>query len=117
MGDSGKPDIEYTFADHARYLDAWFDALGLDGVVLIGHDWGDRCSHFLMVEQAQPAVSRRGLTIGRALSRVPDPYSPGHAARISMPITLPFSSRSRFTIGLSTVTIFATPPEGIGPRR
>lgn len=40
MGDSGKPDIEYTFDDHARYLDAWFDALGLDSVVLIGHDWG-----------------------------------------------------------------------------
>jgi haloalkane dehalogenase len=40
MGCSGKPDIPYTFADHARYLDAWFDALGLDGVVLVGHDWG-----------------------------------------------------------------------------
>jgi haloalkane dehalogenase len=40
MGESGKPDIEYTFADHARYFDAWFDALGLDSVVLIGHDWG-----------------------------------------------------------------------------
>jgi haloalkane dehalogenase len=40
MGESGKPDIEYTFADHVRYLDAWFDALGLDSVVLIGHDWG-----------------------------------------------------------------------------
>jgi haloalkane dehalogenase len=40
MGDSGKPDIAYTFDDHARYLDAWFDGLGLDQVVLIGHDWG-----------------------------------------------------------------------------
>ncbi|GLW06847.1 haloalkane dehalogenase [Microtetraspora sp. NBRC 13810] len=40
MGDSGKPDIAYTFDDHARYLDAWFDALGLEGVVLVGHDWG-----------------------------------------------------------------------------
>jgi haloalkane dehalogenase len=40
MGDSGKPDIAYTFDDHSRYLDAWFDALGLDDVVLIGHDWG-----------------------------------------------------------------------------
>ncbi|MGY2063225.1 haloalkane dehalogenase, partial [Nocardia gipuzkoensis] len=40
MGDSGKPDIAYRFVDHARYLDAWFDALGLDRVVLVGHDWG-----------------------------------------------------------------------------
>ncbi|HEX8803542.1 MAG TPA: haloalkane dehalogenase [Acidimicrobiales bacterium] len=40
MGASGKPDIGYGFADTARYLDAWFDALGLDDVVLVGHDWG-----------------------------------------------------------------------------
>jgi haloalkane dehalogenase len=40
MGRSAKPDIPYAFADHARYLDAWFDALGLDDVVLVGHDWG-----------------------------------------------------------------------------
>jgi haloalkane dehalogenase len=40
MGRSGKPDLPYAFADHARYLDAWFDALGLDDVVLVGHDWG-----------------------------------------------------------------------------
>ncbi|WP_043685760.1 haloalkane dehalogenase [Streptomyces xylophagus] len=40
MGESGKPAIAYGFADHARYLDAWFDALGLRDVVLVGHDWG-----------------------------------------------------------------------------
>ncbi|NUP08966.1 MAG: haloalkane dehalogenase [Polyangiaceae bacterium] len=40
MGDSGKPDIGYRFADHARYLDAWFEALGLRDVVLVGYDWG-----------------------------------------------------------------------------
>jgi haloalkane dehalogenase len=40
MGASGKPDIAYSFADHARYLDAWFDGLELDRVILIGHDWG-----------------------------------------------------------------------------
>ncbi|MCY4582811.1 MAG: haloalkane dehalogenase [Chloroflexi bacterium] len=42
MGDSGKaPGGSYTFADHARYLDAWFEALGLtEQVVLVGHDWG-----------------------------------------------------------------------------
>ncbi|GAP65071.1 haloalkane dehalogenase [Mizugakiibacter sediminis] len=42
MGRSGKaPDGRYRFADHVRYLDAWFDALGLDrNVVLVLHDWG-----------------------------------------------------------------------------
>ncbi|TMR19998.1 haloalkane dehalogenase [Nonomuraea turkmeniaca] len=40
MGRSGKPDIPYRFADHARYLDAWFDTLDLSQVVLVGHDWG-----------------------------------------------------------------------------
>ncbi|MCP3821352.1 haloalkane dehalogenase [Streptomyces sp. A3M-1-3] len=40
MGRSGKPDVPYRFADHARYLDAWIDRLGLDGVVLVGIDWG-----------------------------------------------------------------------------
>ncbi|MFG2567677.1 haloalkane dehalogenase [Streptomyces sp. NPDC048567] len=40
MGESGKPRLAYSFEDHARHLDAWFDALGLDGAVLIGHDWG-----------------------------------------------------------------------------
>ncbi len=40
MGDSGKPAIPYRFADHVRYLDAWFDALELRDVVLVGYDWG-----------------------------------------------------------------------------
>lgn len=40
MGASGKPDSDYRLADQARYLDAWFDALGLDQVVIVGHDWG-----------------------------------------------------------------------------
>jgi haloalkane dehalogenase len=40
MGQSGKPDLPYRFADHARYLDAWFAALELRDVVLVGYDWG-----------------------------------------------------------------------------
>jgi len=40
MGDSGKPEIAYRFTDHARYLEAWFDALALRDVVLVGYDWG-----------------------------------------------------------------------------
>jgi haloalkane dehalogenase len=42
MGDSGKaPSGSYRFVDHAKYLDAWFDALGLTRhVTLVMHDWG-----------------------------------------------------------------------------
>jgi haloalkane dehalogenase len=40
MGASGKPDIGYSFADHARYIDGFIDALGLEDIVLVVHDWG-----------------------------------------------------------------------------
>lgn len=40
MGDSAKPDIAYTFADHARHIDGFIEALGLEDVVLVVHDWG-----------------------------------------------------------------------------
>jgi len=41
MGRSGRaPAGSYRFADHARYLDAWFAALGLRDVILVLHDWG-----------------------------------------------------------------------------
>lgn len=42
MGASGKnPAGSYAFADHARYLDAWFDAVvPQERVVLVVHDWG-----------------------------------------------------------------------------
>src|SRR5436190_9327458 len=41
MGRSGKaPAGSYRFVDHARYLDAWFEALRLRNVTLVVHDWG-----------------------------------------------------------------------------
>jgi haloalkane dehalogenase len=42
MGQSGRsPTDSYRFADHARYLDAWFAALDLTrDVTLVVHDWG-----------------------------------------------------------------------------
>ena len=41
MGESGKaPAGSYRFVDHVRYLDAWFEALGLRDVTLVVHDWG-----------------------------------------------------------------------------
>ncbi|KRQ96615.1 haloalkane dehalogenase [Bradyrhizobium jicamae] len=42
MGNSGPaPDGNYRFVDHRRYLDAWFEAMGLtQNVILVVHDWG-----------------------------------------------------------------------------
>ena len=42
MGESdATPDGSYRFADHSRYLDAWFDAvLPNEPVTLVMHDWG-----------------------------------------------------------------------------
>src|SRR6266704_100233 len=40
FGQSGKPDIEYRFADHVRYLDAFLDQAGISSAFVIAHDWG-----------------------------------------------------------------------------
>jgi haloalkane dehalogenase len=40
FGRSGKPDIDYRFVDHVRYLDAFIDALHLKDFVLVAQDWG-----------------------------------------------------------------------------
>jgi len=42
MGNSGTaPDGCYRFVNHQRYLDAWFEAMGLkENVFLVVHDWG-----------------------------------------------------------------------------
>ena len=40
MGRSDKPDLDYRFVDHARYLDAFIEALELEDVTLVVHDWG-----------------------------------------------------------------------------
>jgi len=42
MGESGKsPNGSYRFIDHARYLDAWFEEMGItENVTLVVHDWG-----------------------------------------------------------------------------
>ncbi|MCH7579189.1 MAG: haloalkane dehalogenase [Chloroflexi bacterium] len=40
MGKSDKPDIEYRFFDHVRYIDAFIEQLGLQNITFVIHDWG-----------------------------------------------------------------------------
>jgi haloalkane dehalogenase len=40
MGRSDKPDIEYRFFDHVRYIEGFIEELGLKNITLVIHDWG-----------------------------------------------------------------------------
>lgn len=40
FGQSGKPNIEYRFFDHVRYLDAFLDQAGISSAYVVAHDWG-----------------------------------------------------------------------------
>lgn len=40
FGKSDKPDIAYRFEDHVRYIDRFIEALGLETLTLVIHDWG-----------------------------------------------------------------------------
>jgi len=40
MGNSEKPDIDYTYEDHAKYLKALIEELELEDIILVVHDWG-----------------------------------------------------------------------------
>lgn len=66
MGHSGKPDIAYKFDDHARYLDAWFEAMGLEEVVLVGHDWGGALAFDWAARHPERV---RGLTVMETIVR------------------------------------------------
>ena len=40
MGKSDKPDIEYRFFDHAKYIEGFIEKMDLKNVTLVVHDWG-----------------------------------------------------------------------------
>lgn len=40
MGRSDKPDLDYRFVDHARYVDGFIEAMGLQNITFVLHDWG-----------------------------------------------------------------------------
>lgn len=49
MGKSDKPDIEYRFFDHVRYVEGFIARLGLRNLTLVGHDWGSALAfHYAM---------------------------------------------------------------------
>ncbi|MDX8510819.1 haloalkane dehalogenase [Mesorhizobium captivum] len=52
-GQSGKPDIDYRFFDHVRYLDAFIEALDIKDVVIVAQDWGTALAFHLAARRPQ----------------------------------------------------------------
>lgn len=70
MGRSDKPDIDYRFFDHVKYLDGFIEGLGLEDLVLVIHDWGSALG-FHYARRHQHMV--RGLAFMEAIiAPVPD---------------------------------------------
>ena len=40
MGKSDKPDIDYRFFDHSKYLEGFIEKLDLSNITVVLHDWG-----------------------------------------------------------------------------
>ena len=67
FGQSGKPDIEYRFADHVRYLDAFLEAAGIDSAYIVAQDWGTALAFHL-------ASRRPGMIRGLAFMEFIRPF-------------------------------------------
>src|ERR1700745_1647206 len=53
FGQSGKPDIEYRFADHVRYLDAFLEQAGITSAFVVAQDWGSALAFHLAERQPE----------------------------------------------------------------
>jgi len=53
FGQSGKPEIEYRFFDHVRYLDAFIEALGIGDMIVVAQDWGTALAFHLAARRPQ----------------------------------------------------------------
>lgn len=53
FGQSGKPDIEYRFFDHVRYLDAFLEQIGISSAYVVAHDWGSGLAFHLAAHRPE----------------------------------------------------------------
>lgn len=80
FGQSGKPDCEYRFFDHARYLDAFLAASGITSAYLVAQDWGTALAFHLAARRPQFV---RGLAFMEFIKPMPtwDDFHQAPAAR------------------------------------
>jgi len=66
MGKSDKPDIDYRFFDHSKYVEGFIEKLGLSNLTLVVHDWGSALGfHYAMRHEN----NMKGMAFMEALMR------------------------------------------------
>jgi haloalkane dehalogenase len=53
FGQSGKPEIEYRFSDHVRYLDAFLEQAGITSGFVVAQDWGSGLAFHLAARRPE----------------------------------------------------------------
>ena len=53
FGQSGKPDIEYRFFDHVRYLDGFLEKTGITSAYIVAQDWGTALAFHLAARKPE----------------------------------------------------------------
>ena len=71
-GQSGKPDIDYRFFDHVRYLDAFLDALDIREMVMVAQDWGTALAFHLAARRPRNVLGLAFMEFIRPFERWED---------------------------------------------
>ena len=71
-GQSGKPDIDYRFFDHVRYLDAFLDALDIREMVMVAQDWGTALAFHLAARRPRNILGLAFMEFIRPFARWED---------------------------------------------
>src|SRR5206468_10664849 len=67
---SGKPDIEYRFFDHVRYLDAFLDKAGTSSAYVVAHDWGSALAFHLAARRPEFVRDRKSTRLNSSHDQI-----------------------------------------------
>lgn len=88
FGRSDRPDLDYRYADHAAYIDGFIEAMALENITLVTHDWGsalgldyaarhpDNVRAIVYMEAVIPPLVGTGLSLDDAPQALQDFFGP-----------------------------------------
>ena len=88
-GQSGKPDIEYRFFDHVRYLDAFLDALDIKEMVVVAQDWGTALAFHLAARRPRNILGLAFMEFIRPFERWEDFHQRPQARELFKALRMP----------------------------